>query len=192
MPPESVDPTFITFWLRTTACHMLTYFVVGVFAFFLMDYRSFFLTPGLKELMRPIESAWIAAGPAFQFIRGFVLAAVLYPIRGVFLDSPSGWWKLALLLIGLCVLSTSGPSPGSIEGLFYTRLSLAQHLRGLPEVFVQNVAFAWLLVTWNRQPNPSWDIWMGVGTALVILLSLKEYVRRATAPSRDASPRGSE
>jgi hypothetical protein len=192
MQPEAVNPAFVTFWLRTTACHMVTYFVAGMFAFVLMDYRGFFQTPGLKDLMRPIESTWMAVGPAFQFFRGLVLAAVLYPFRGVFLDSPSGWWRLALLLIGLCVLSPSGPVTGSLEGLFYTRLSLAQHLRGLPEVLVQNAAFAWLLVAWNRQPSPSWDTWMGVGTALVIVLSLKEYARRAASRHREAPARSSE
>ena len=169
MPSPPPSPNFFRFWFRTTACHMVTYSVVGILAYTLMNYRGLFTTPGLDQLMRPIDSPWVAAGPALQVFRGLLIAAVLYPFRAVFLES---WWKLALLLVGLCVLSTSGPTPSSLEGLVYTRLSLAQHLRGLPEILLQNVAFAWMLVAWCRKPNRVWAIGMGVFTALVVLMSI--------------------
>ncbi len=151
---------------------MVSYFVAGILAYTLMDYKGLFQTPGLSQLMRPMDSPWIAAGPALQVFRGLVLAAVLYPFRHVLLDEPKGWLKLFALVVGLSVLSPSGPAPGSLEGLVYTKLTLMQHLRGLPEVLLQNLMFAWAFVAWSRRPRRAWNIGMGVMTALVIGMSV--------------------
>jgi hypothetical protein len=122
--------------------------------------------------MRPIGSKWVAAGPALQVIRGLVFAVVLYPFRKVFLDENRGWLKLWGLFLGLAILSTMGPSPGSIEGLIYTRLSVVEHLRGLPEVIVQTLVLSALLVRWYHAPRRVWTIVMGVGVGLVVLMSV--------------------
>ena len=163
---------FGSFAFRVTACHMVSYSLVGMVAFVAMDYRGLFQSEGLSQFMRPLDSAWVPAGPGLQVVRGLVLAAVLYPFRQVFLEAPAGVWKLFALLVGLSVLSTSGPSPGSLEGLIYTRLTWQQHLRGLPEVLVQNLLFCWALIMWMRSPGRGWNVLMGVLTALVILMSL--------------------
>ena len=170
--PAIAEPGFGQFWFRATTCHMVSYFVAGVLAYTLMDYKGLFQTAGLSQLMRPMDSPWIAAGPALQVFRGLVLAAVLYPFRRVLLDEPKGWLKLFALVVGLSVLSPSGPAPGSLEGLLYTKLTLMQHLRGLPEVLLQNLMFAWALVAWSRRPRRAWNMGMSVMTALVIGMSV--------------------
>jgi hypothetical protein len=114
----------------------------------------------------------VAFGPALQIVRGLIIAAVLYPFRSVVFGSPRGWLKLAALLVGLCVLSTSGPTPGSAEGFVYTRLSWIQHLRGLPEVILQNIGTAALLVAWYRTRGKALGIVLGVLFALGIAASL--------------------
>jgi len=71
-------PNFRAFAWRVMACHMASYFVAGLLAYTLMDYRGLFQTPGLAQFMRPLESPWVAAGPALQVFRGLLIAAVLF------------------------------------------------------------------------------------------------------------------
>ena len=54
---------FAGFALRMTLCHMVTYWIFGMAAFLLLDYKSLFESEGYALLMRPISSKWIAAGP---------------------------------------------------------------------------------------------------------------------------------
>ncbi len=163
---------FGRFWFRVTACHLVTYFIAGALAYTLFDYRGLFESAALACFMKPVTSRWVAAGPALQVIRGLILAAALYPFRRVFLGEPRGWLKLWGLLVGLSVLSTAGPAPGSVEGFIYTQLPWAAHLRGLPEVVLQNLGLAVLLIAWYKSPRKTWTVAMGVLTALAILMSL--------------------
>lgn len=163
---------FGSFWWRVTACHMATYFVAGMLAYTLLDYRQLFETGVLAALMRPMDSPWVALGPALQPLRGIVLAVVLWPFRRVFLEEPHGWLKLWGLLAGLTILSTSGASIGSIEGVIYTKVPVADQLRGWPEVMGQTLASAALLVAWCRRPGKWWNIGMGLSVVLIIAMSV--------------------
>ena len=166
---------FGTFLYRVTACHVVTYFLIGILAYAFLDYRGLFQSEALSQYMRPIDSPVVAAGPAPQVVRGLILSLALWAFRQVFLDSPGGRWKLFGLLIGLSVLSTSGPSPSSFEGVLYTRLSWQQHLRGFPELLLQNLAFVWILAAWCNRPRRAVSITMGVLFALAILMSLAGF-----------------
>ncbi len=163
---------FGRFWFRVTACHLVTYFIAGIAAYSFFDYRGLFQSESLACFMRPISSKWIAAGPALQVIRGLIIAAALYPVRHVILGKPHGWLKLSGVLVGLSVLSTAGPAPGSVEGLLYTQVPWPAQLRGLPEVILQNVGFAALLTAWYHKPNKAWGIVMGSLMAVGILMSI--------------------
>lgn len=162
---------FSRFYFRVAACHMVTYFVAGFIAYAIFDYKSLFAQPPLAAYMRPISSPWVAAGPGLQFIRGLVFAVALYPFRKIFLGEPRGWLSLWGLFVGFAILSTAGPSPGSLEGFLYTTLSPWQHLRGLPEVLLQTLSLSVLLVSWYRSPRRAWNWVMGAGVALVVLLA---------------------
>jgi len=163
---------FPPFLARVTACHVVTYFVAGVLAYTLLDYRALFASDQLACYMRPIDSPWIAAGPALQVIRGLILALALYPFRRVFLDEPRGWLPLWGLIVGLAILSTAGPCPGSVEGLVYTKVPAISQLRGLPEVVLQTLAFSLLLVGWHRRPHRAWGLVVGTLAVLVVLMSV--------------------
>jgi hypothetical protein len=163
---------FLTFLARVTACHLATYFVAGVLAYTLLDYRGLFASEALACYMRPVDSPWIAAGPALQVVRGLIFALALYPFRRVFLDAPRGWLPLWGLLVGLAVLSTAGPCPGSVEGMIYTRVPPLAQLRGLPEIVGQTLAFSMLLVGWYRHPHRAWGLVLGTLAVLVVLMSL--------------------
>jgi hypothetical protein len=120
-------------------------------------------------------SRWVALGPGLQWIRGLVFAAALYPFRHVFLEGPRGWLKLWGLLLGLGVLSTYGPAPGSVEGLIYTTIPPLQQLRGLSEVVGQSLASSFLLVAWYRRPARAWGAVLYSLTALVMLMSVAGF-----------------
>jgi hypothetical protein len=169
-PPE-LDPPFVRFAGRVIVCHVVTYMLAGLVASTLLDYESRWQDP-LFAFMRPFDSPWVALGPALQVVRGLVLAIVLYPFRSVFLRDPRGAAKLAMLLIGIGVLSTYGPAPGSLEGIVYTRFPLEIHLFGLPEVVVQAASFSIVVVAWHRRPHRAWAIVFGIVTGLTLLMSL--------------------
>jgi hypothetical protein len=151
---------------------VLTYFLAGIAAYSLMNYRDQFQSDQLACLMLPTNSPWVAAGPALQVFRGLVFALALYPFRRVFLEESRGWLKLFGLFLGLAILSTAGPAPGSIEGMIYTKLPVVSQILGLWETVLQTLVFSFLLVLWHRKPSRAWGIVMGILCALVILMSL--------------------
>jgi hypothetical protein len=174
IPEESLTgsrPAFRIFAWRVIALHTLTYFLVGLAAFFILDYRRAFEATDLQYLMKPTTSPWVAAGPALQPIRGLLFALVLYPFAAEFIHRRRGALILWGLLLGLAVFGTAGPSPGSLEGILYTKLPLRLHLFGLPEVILQTLLFSVGLVTWSRRPRKWKDITGGIGVGLVILMS---------------------
>ena len=163
---------FGRFCARVTACHMVTYFVAGIAALLLFDYAAAFQSAYLSCYMKPIDSKWVAIGPALQWIRGLVFAGALYPFRQVFLEGSRGWLKLWGLLLGLAILSTAGAAPGSIEGFIYTQVPPADQLLGLREVVAQTLAFSWLLVAWYQRPHRAWGVVLYGLAVLVVLLSV--------------------
>jgi hypothetical protein len=165
------NPPFLRFLGRVVACHVVTYLVCGLVASNLLDYASRWEDP-LFAFMRPLDSPWVALGPALQVVRGLVLAIALYPFRSVFLRDARGAGRLAVLLIAIGVLSTYGPAPGSLEGFVYTRFSPAMHLFGLPEVIIQAALFSVLVVAWHRRPHRAWAIVLGILTVLTVLMSM--------------------
>jgi hypothetical protein len=164
-------PSFGTFAWRVIATHMITYFAFGVIASRLFDYRTLYAETDLRHLMRHTDTAWVAAGPSFQFMRATVFAIVLWPIVDRIVQSTRGVLILYGLMVGLAVLGTAGPSPGSLEGLFYTRLPVSIHLTGLPEVIVQTGAFSFLLVTWHRKPARWMNVVAIIGIVLIAFMS---------------------
>ena len=112
----SDSPSFGPFALRVTACQVVTYFVAGLGAFAFLDYRGQFLSQALSCFMLPVDAPIVALGPILQVFRGLIFAAALFPFRRVFLAAPRGWLLLWGLIVGLAVLSPTGPAPASVEG----------------------------------------------------------------------------
>src|SRR6478735_8983122 len=96
----------IFFW-RITSAHVVTYFLAGLMAFYLLNYGDSFQKPPMSYIMKPVDSRAVAAGPALQIIRGLIFSLALFPFRNTFLNSKYGWLKLWGLLIGLSILSTT-------------------------------------------------------------------------------------
>jgi hypothetical protein len=165
-------PSFKAFAWRVVSLHMLTYSLLGLAAFLILDYRQAYEATELRYLMRPTTSPWVAAGPALQPIRGLLFALILYPFAAHFIRRSNGVLLLWSLFLGLAILGTAGPSPGSLEGMFYTKLPLKLHLFGLPEVVLQTLLFSFGLVSWCRKPARWKNIASGIGVGLVLFMSV--------------------
>jgi len=151
---------------------MITYTVFGILALTLADYRKLFETTELQYLMIPVTSPWTAAGPALQVFRGLLLALVLYPLAAEFLRRRNGALILWGLFLGLAILGTAGPSPGSFEGFVYTKIPWEVHLIGLPEGVLQTLFFSLGLVWWCRKPARWKNVVGGIFVGLIVLMSL--------------------
>jgi hypothetical protein len=159
--------------LKTVIVHTTTYFVAGLLAYTLGGYEKAFSQPPLSHLMRPTSDPLVMAGPLFQPIRGVIFALALYPMRNVLFAERRGWLILWWLLLALGVLSTFGPSPGSVEGLIYTIIPPVAQILGLWEVLLQSLLFSIVLFYWVNHPGKRWLNWtLGIAFSIVMILPL--------------------
>lgn len=149
---------FGTFFWRVASSHMISYFIMGLTAFIFLNYKEAFESPPMSYFMRPIDSPWVAAGPMLQVIRGFIFSVVLWNFKDNFLFKKYGWLKLWGLIVGLSILSTTGPAPGSVEGMIYTKIPLAIQIKGYIEVMPQTLLFSLFLYYWYLRPKKVWNI----------------------------------
>jgi hypothetical protein len=167
---------FSSFAWKVVALHMLTYCAVGAVAYFTFNYKALFESSEFSCFMRSMDSPWVAAGPGLQFVRGLLFAAVLYPFLGFFLDRRHGGLMLWSLFLGLSILGQVGPSPGSLEGMIFTKVPLIGHLITLPEVVLQTLLFSMGLIAWCRRPSRWKNIAAGIGVALVLCTSALGFI----------------
>ena len=84
-----------------------------------MNYRDLFATDVISSFMKPVDEPIVVLGPVLQIFRGILLALVLLPLRKVFFEEKNGLMKLGVIILGLSLLSTIGPTMGSFEGYLY-------------------------------------------------------------------------
>jgi hypothetical protein len=156
--------------LKSAVVHTVTYFLAGLIAANVLRYEGLFAIPSMAGFMRPYDSVWVMVGPLFQPLRGILFALVLYPLRESLFNRKYGWLVIWWLLVAIGILSTYGPTPGSMEGLLYTRVPLAAQLRGLPEVLVQSFVYSLVLFYWIKHPEKRWLSWV-LGILFCVLMS---------------------
>lgn len=161
---------FGTFTWRITAAHIITYFIVGFLAYTIFNYAEVFATGDMAVLMKPTDSPWVMAGPALNIFRGILFGLVLWPFKSVFLETRWGWLKLWGLFMGLAILGTAGPAPGSFEGMIYTNFPVWGQIVGLREVVIQTLAFSLLVYYWYKYPKSIWNILSIVIVTLLLLM----------------------
>lgn len=157
--------------IMTVVVHTITYFLAGILAYSLMDYERTFSEPPLSYFMRPTSDPWVMAGLLFQPIRGLIFALAFYPLRQVLFAKKGGWLILWWLLVALGILSTFGPSPGSIEGMIYTVIPPLSQLLGLWEVLLQSLLLSLVLFYWVNHPAKKWLGWT-LGTVFAIVIAM--------------------
>ncbi len=141
----AAGPSAVSFVLRVTLVHTLTYVVVGALAANLLDYRGAFERPVVRDYMVAFGSAPVFWGPVAQLVRGLVIGLTLLPLRDFLKDTNRGWLYLWLLFVGIGIVSPPAAAPSSLEGLVYTRLPGWYHLFGLPEMLAQTLLFSLLV-----------------------------------------------
>lgn len=136
--------TFRYFW-QITYAHTIAYWFAGIFALVIMDYRDLFATEVISSFMYPVDTPIVTLGPVLQIFRGILLALILLPLRKVFFEEKHGLLKLGLIIIGLSLLSTIGPTMGSFEGYIYTRIPYMYQVLGYPEAILYVLLFIGIL-----------------------------------------------
>ena len=166
----SIDREFRRFIWRVAATHSVAYFLAGIFAITFLGYEELFNT-GPLSFMRPTDSAWVAAGPGLQIVRGILLALILWPFRPIFFDTQNGWWKFWILSFGLSYVLTISAATGSFEGIIYTNLPLKYHLLGLPEIVLYMSLFTVVMKYWYLKPSKSKHIISVILVSIILLMS---------------------
>jgi len=132
------------FW-QVTYAHTIAYFVAGIFAMLVVDYRDLFATDIISSFMHPVDSAIVALGPVLQIFRGIILALILLPLRKTFFEEKQGLIKLGIIILGLSLLSTIGPTIGSFEGYIYTKIPAMYQILSYPEAVIYVLLFIGIL-----------------------------------------------
>lgn len=165
--------SFTSIAFKATVVHTVTYFVIGLLSFALLDYTTKYADPAVAVVYRQMGDPMIAAGPLFQVLRGFLFGIAFYAARGAFFASPRGWLSLWLVLMVVGIFAPFGAAPGSVEGFVYSKLPVWFHLITLPELIVQSFLLAVLTHYWVHHPEKAWLRWFfGVAMTIVVLLAV--------------------
>jgi hypothetical protein len=168
------------FAARTAVVHTITYMVMGVLAASLLDYEAVFRRPDMACWMRPVSDPVVMFGPMLQPLRGIVFALALFPVREAIFGRRRGWLVLWGLLVGLGIVNTFGPAPGSLEAMLYTVIPVPDQLKGYLEVVPQSGLLAFLLVHWVEHAEKRWLTRLLVALfALALALPLLGLLARA-------------
>ena len=162
-------PTLLETIVKTMVSHTITYFLVGVLAFFTLDYaKTVYSDPSVAASSRPVSDPMVMAGPLFQPIRGILFGVVFYLLRESFFHRSRGWLILWVTLVVIGILGQFTGGLGSIEGLVYSRVPVRYQLLLLPEVFIQTFLLSVLLFYWINHPK-KWLNWV-LGVAFLLIL----------------------
>jgi hypothetical protein len=164
--------SFSSIALKATVVHTVTYFVIGVIFYFLLDYSTKYADPTVARLMRQTNDPLFVAASFFQIVRGFLFGITFYALREIIFSHNRGWLTLWLVLVIVGILSPFGASPSSIEGMVYTILPTWFHLMALPEVLAQAGLLAFVTHFWVYHPEKKWLNWLlGILFVAIILVS---------------------
>jgi len=163
----NLEDSFWRFSWRITSLHTISYTIAGLFALFAMGYKEQFSGEFLSNLMRPINSPYVALGPLLQLINGFFMSLYLFPIKKVLTENGKNGWKILFLLVaGFSFFTPQIPGIGNFEGLIYTKAPLSIHLMGIPECLAYSLLFSSGFGFWYRQEKK----WMNPTTITLVCL----------------------
>ena len=123
--------------------HTIAYCFAGFVGFFV--YKELFARGIISSFMRSADDPIVALGPILQIFRGLIIALVILPVRKVFFEEKYGLLKLGLIVIGLSLFSTIGPTMGSFEGYIYTTIPFMYQTWGYPESIIYVLLFIGIL-----------------------------------------------
>ena len=132
------------FW-QMVYSHTIAYFIAGLFAVVVVNYRELYSTEIISSFMHSVDEPIVALGPFLQIFRGIIIGLVLLPLRKIFFEEKHGVIKLGLIIIGLSLLSTIGPTMGSFDGYIYTKIPFMYQVLGYPEAIIYVLLFIGIL-----------------------------------------------
>lgn len=167
------QPSFRSILYRTVITHTVTYFATGVVASILLGYAARMTRPDVAPIIRNITDPILVASPLFQPIRAALLAFVFYLLRDVLFSNRNGWLIMWFMLVVIGILSPFSASWGGIEGMFFFKLPLRDHIAGWPEVFSQTLILSVILTYWVDNPESKrLQVILSVGFILTMLLPI--------------------
>jgi len=164
------------FW-QIMYAHTIAYFIAGIFAVVVMNYRELYATEIISSVMLPVDTPIVALGPLLQIFRGIIIALILWPLRKAFFEEKYGLLKLGLIVIGLSLLSTIGPTMGSFDGYIYTKIPYMYQILGYPETIIYVLLFIGILAVSKKYAHKKvMTILSIIIMVLICLISIMGYV----------------
>ena len=139
------------FVFYVTFAHCITYFVCGMIFSQVMGYSEWWKQPVVCDYFRTFDGGASATGPFIQIGRGLLYGLVMLLLKD-FTKAKFGWLKLWIVFLGIGIIGAPAAAPSSIEGVVYSKLPLAFHFVGLPEICSQTLFFSLLVY---KHLNPS-------------------------------------
>lgn len=134
-----------------------------------------YATAELSLLMRPVSDPIVALGPFLQLFRGIIIALVLLPIRKVIVEGKHGYLILGLLVLGLSLLSTIGPTFGSFDGYIYTIIPATYQVLGYFEALIYIFLFVFILWLSYRYEKRWLQILIIIAVIILSFFSIMGY-----------------
>ncbi|MDR2910825.1 MAG: hypothetical protein LBV47_05625, partial [Bacteroidales bacterium] len=155
----------------------IAYFVAGLFAVVVVNYRELYTTEIMSLFMHSVDTPIVALGPSLQILRGIIIALVLLPLRKVFFEEKYGLIKLGLIIIGLSLLSTIGPTMGSFDGYIYTKIPYMYQILGYPEAIIYVLLFIGIIkITIKYKHKKTITIIPIIIMLLILLMGIMGYM----------------
>jgi hypothetical protein len=154
---------FGIFVAKIIAAQVTTYFLAGA-VFYPLLTKSYYVGPNpifaaflrteADQALWPHVVNWFL--PA-EILRGFLIAAVLYPLYDVLMVWPflKRLFYIASLYLVMSFWAASVPAPGTIEGLVYMRpfITSEVHFHVQPEIILQGLALALFIAGAMMEPK---------------------------------------
>ena len=83
---ENMGPSPASIVTKTAVTHTVTYFIMGVLYFAMLDYPRLYAETSLRFLMRQTNDPLVMAGPLFQPIRGLLFGIAFIILRRSFFE----------------------------------------------------------------------------------------------------------
>ena len=164
-----------TFWeiiIKTTLVHTLTYFVVGLAAFYLFNYKATLQHPANN--MKSATDPMVRAGVLFQPLRGILFGVVFYLLRDILFSRPDGWLVIWVTLVVVGIFSTFAPAGSSIEGFIYLKSGGGVNRGGLVEILIQSLLLSTMTYYWITHPELTWLTWL-FGVSFVVAMAVPTF-----------------
>jgi len=173
-------PNMVQYLWQIVYAHTIAYFAAGIFAVVVVNYRELYSTEIISSFMLPVDAPIVALGPFLQIFRGIIIALVFLPLRKIFFEEKNGLLKFGLIIIGLSLLSTIGPTMGSFDGYIYTKIPYMYQILGYPEAIIYVLLFMGILAVSIKYAHKKIITILSILiTALICLMSIMGYVTRS-------------